>query len=316
MPNDYGAAASTSGLPPHVGRTAVTVGTFDGMHLGHQDVLRRLVSRAHELDAPSLVVTFDPHPLEVVNPAAAPLLLSVGDERLELFAETGVEYVAILPFTRTLATFEASRFVEEILLAKFRMHDLLMGHDHGLGRNRAGDVDTLRALGATRGFHVSVVPPVMTSHGQAISSTAIRRAIAGGDLDRAAAGLGRFYSVGGRVTHGAKRGRLLGFPTINVGLPPPRKLLPPQGVYAVRVQTPLGPYGGMMNLGPRPTFGETIVALEAHLFDADGDLYQARVRIDFVRRLRDTKKFADAAALQAQLARDAGEARHALAATA
>ncbi len=310
------AFGDASGLPPDVRRTALTVGTFDGVHLGHQDVLRRLVERARTLDVRSILVTFEPHPLEVVNPAAAPPLLSVGDERTELFAESGVDYVAIVPFTMALARFEPDRFVDEVLLGRFRMHDLLIGYDHGLGRNRAGDVDTLRALGVSRGFDVSVVPAVASPAGQPVSSTAIRRAIAGGDLERAALGLGRPYSVGGRVTRGESRGRLLGFPTINVPLPSPRKLLPPQGVYVVRVQTPRGPFGGMMNLGPRPTFSDTNVALEAHLFGAHGELYGARVRIDFLRRLRDTVRFHDARALTRQLERDAEMAREVLSATA
>lgn len=307
---------ASSGLPPDVRRTAVTVGSFDGVHLGHQDVLRQLVERARVLAVRSVLVTFDPHPLEVVNPAAAPQLLTLGDERIEVLAESGVDYVAVLPFTPSLAALEAERFVDEVLLERFRMHDLLMGRDHGFGRNRAGGVELLTRLGAQRGFNVSVIPSVTTNGGQPVSSTAIRRAIAGGDLDRAARGLGRPYAVGGRVAAGERRGRLLGFPTINIPLPPPRKLLPPEGVYAVRVQSPLGSFGGMLNLGPRPTFGEGKVGLEAHLFDAAGDFYGCRVRIDFVRKLRDTMRFPGAAALVAQLERDAVAARGVLAATA
>jgi riboflavin kinase/FMN adenylyltransferase len=303
----------TSGLPPDVTRTAVTVGSFDGVHRGHQDVLRQLVTRAQQLGVRSLLVTFDPHPLEVVNPAAAPRLLTVIEEKLEVLAESGLDYVAVLPFTPALAAFAAERFVDEILLARFRMHDLLMGHDHRFGHNRAGDADTMRRLGAERGFDVGVVPAVTVS-GQSISSTAIRRAVAGGDLDGAQRGLGRPYSLGGRVGGGARRGRLLGFPTANVPIPGPRKLLPPEGVYAVRVQTPMGPYDGMLNLGPRPTFGDTEAVVEAHLFDADLDLYGARVRIDFVARLRDTQKFDGVEALVVQLNKDAENAKRLLSA--
>jgi len=191
------------------------------------------------------------------------------------------------------------------------MHDLQMGHDHRFGHNRSGDVETLRRLGAERGFDVTVVPAVTIS-GQSVSSTAIRRAVAGGDLDEASRGLGRHYSMGGRVGEGARRGRLLGFPTANVPIPGPRKLLPPEGVYAVRVQTPMGPYDGMLNLGPRPTFGDTDAIVEAHLFDADLDLYGARVRIDFVTRLRDTQKFSGVDALVAQLHADAAHAKRVL----
>ncbi len=145
--------------------------------------------------------------------------------------------------------------------------------------------------------------------GQSVSSTAIRRAVAGGDLDGAFRGLGRHYSLGGRVVEGARRGRLLGFPTANVALPGPRKLLPPEGVYAIRAQTPLGPHDGMLNLGPRPTFGDVESVVEAHLFDANLDLYGARLRIDFVARLRDTQTFSGIDALKAQLAVDATAAR-------
>jgi riboflavin kinase/FMN adenylyltransferase len=298
-----------SGLPPDVTRTALTVGSFDGVHRGHQDVLRQLVNRGRELGVPSLLVTFDPHPLEVVNPAAAPRLLTVGDEKLEVLAESGIDFVAVLPFTPALAAFSAERFVDEILLGRFRMHDLLMGHDHRFGHNRSGDTTTMRRLGNERGFHVSVVPAVTVNGGQSVSSTAIRRAVAGGDLDGAFRGLGRHYALGGRVVEGARRGRVLGFPTANVSLPGPRKLLPPEGVYAARVQTPMGPHDGMVNLGPRPTFGDVESVVEAHLFDANLQLYGARLRIDFVARLRDTQKFSGLDALRAQLARDEVQAR-------
>ena len=305
----------SSGLPPDVTRTAVTVGSFDGVHRGHQDVLRQLVARARQLNVHSLLVTFDPHPLEVVNPSAAPRLLTVGDEKLEVLAESGIDFVAVVPFTPAFAAFSAERFVDEILLGRFRMHDLLMGHDHRFGHNRSGDVTTLRRLGSARGFDVSVVPAVTVNGGQNVSSTAIRRAVAGGDLDGAFRGLGRHYSLGGRVGEGARRGRLLGFPTANVPVPGPRKLLPPEGVYAVRVQTPAGPHDGMLNLGPRPTFGDAETVVEAHLFDADLDLYGATVRIDFVARLRDTQKFSGVEALVAQLHQDAAHARSVLSAT-
>lgn len=306
---------NASGLPSNVERTAITVGSFDGVHRGHQDVFARLIARARTLGVPSLLVTFDPHPLEVVNPSAAPPLLTVGDEKLEVLAENGVEYVAVLPFTPALARLEASEFVDEVLIRRFRMHDLLMGHDHGFGRNRTGNLEVMRALGQARGFDVDVVPPVTVEDGPPISSTGIRRAIAGGDLARARVALGRPYAIGGRVVHGDRRGRLLGYPTINVPLPSPRKLLPPQGVYAVRAQTPKGAFDGMLNLGPRPTFGDQEVVIEVHLFGTPGDLYGDRVRIDLIGRLRDTMRFEGPEALIAQLGRDAEAARQLLAAT-
>ncbi len=305
--------SETTALPLGDQGAVVTVGTFDGMHRGHQDVLARLVARADEVGMPSVVVTFDPHPLEVVNPAAAPPLLTLHEEKVELFAQSGVSYVVVVPFTQTLASFEADVFVDHVLRARYGMRELLVGHDHGFGRGRMGDIDVLRALGVDRNFAVTVLPPVHAD-GHAISSTAIRRFVAGGDLQKAAAGLGRPYSVSGRVVGGDQRGRLLGYPTINVDPPLGRKLLPPNGVYAVRVQTPQGSFGGMMNLGPRPTFGDSERRIEVHVFDAARDWYGAAVRIDFVNWLRETRAFGGVEALSAQLAVDESAARAALAA--
>ncbi len=305
---------SDSGLPPSVAGTVVTVGTFDGVHLGHQDVLARIAVRAEEMGLASVLVTFEPHPLEVVNPAAAPPLLTVGSERLEVVAESGIGYMAVVPFTKGLQRFAADQFVDEVLRRRFHMRHLVIGYDHGFGRDREGNVDVLRSLGAERGFGVEVVEAVRRVGGEEhpISSTQIRRAVAGGDLRSAAAGLGRLYSVSGRVVPGEGRGRALGYRTINLGAPPRRKLLPPEGVYAVRVQTPHGPVGGMMNLGPRPTFADAAVSLEVHLFDTDADLYGAYVRVEFVSRLRDTRRFESAEALVEQLRNDERSARSAL----
>ncbi|HKY98641.1 MAG TPA: bifunctional riboflavin kinase/FAD synthetase [Gemmatimonadaceae bacterium] len=297
-------ADEISGLPPHVQGTVVTVGTFDGVHRGHLDVIGRLVERAARLDMPSLLVSFDPHPLEVVNPDAAPMLLTTNEEKLEVLAETGLEYFAVLPFTHALASYSAEDFVDRILCERFRMTELMIGYDHGFGHRRAGNVDVLKELGRDRRFNVDVIEPVSLDDGQHISSTSIRRAIAGGDLDLAAQGLGRRYSVAGTVIAGSARGRQLGFATINVSPPPSRKLLPPEGVYAVAVQTPRGRFGAMMNLGPRPTFGDMERSIEAHLFDVDADFYGMRVRIDFVQFLRETRKFSGPGELVAQLGRD------------
>ena len=311
MPKDH-YLTDESGLPPHVNGTVITVGTFDGVHRGHRDVVERLVDRSRVLKIPSVLVTFEPHPLEIVNPAAAPLLLTTHYEKEEVLAETGIDYMAVVPFTSRLASYSAEDFVELILRRCFRMRELLIGYDHGFGRQRAGNVDVLKMLGERDGFRVDVVAPVSTADGHSVSSTSIRRAVAGGDLVRAAQSLGRLYSVSGKVVEGSKRGRTIGFPTLNLGAPPRRKLLPPEGVYAVRVQTPRGPVGGMMNLGPRPTFGDTETSLEAHLFDTAADFYGAQVRIDFVARLRETRKFASAEQLSKQLAHDERDARHAL----
>lgn len=300
------------GLPIGASGAVVTVGTFDGIHRGHRDVLARLHARAEALGCPSVVVTFDPHPLQVVNPQAAPPLLTTFHERLEMFAQSGVSYVAVLPFTPSLAAMEAEQFVDDVLCARYGVKELLVGHDHGFGRGRMGDLGVLRALGESRGFRVTVMDPVLDETTKPISSSMIRRHLQNGEVQAAAMLLGRPYPVTGRVVGGEQRGRLLGYRTINIDPPAAPKLLPPDGVYAVRVQTPGGPLGGMLNLGGRPTFGETARRLETHVFDASGDWYGAMIRLDFVARLRDTRAFPDAAALVEQLARDEEDARAAL----
>jgi riboflavin kinase / FMN adenylyltransferase len=286
-------------LPMFKRGTTVTVGSFDGVHLGHQAVLREIDRRAREVGRASLLVTFDPHPLEVVNPKAAPPLLTTGPERLEILAQSPLDYVMLLRFDHYLAELTPEQFVRQVLLARCEVKELVIGHDHGFGRGRSGDVD--------------VVKPVDFG-GQHVSSSRIRRAVAGGDLATAAAMLGRPYGVVGRVGQGERRGRLLGIPTINLSELPPRKLLPPDGVYAVQVEWRGGRAGGMMNQGPRPTFGDGRRVLEAHIFGFDGDLYGEWVRIEWVERLRDVERFASAEQLQKQLERDRTRAQAALAA--
>jgi riboflavin kinase / FMN adenylyltransferase len=301
-------------LPRLPNGSTVTVGSFDGVHLGHQAVLQEIDRRARAAGRASVLVTFDPHPLEVVNPGAAPPLLTTGPERLEILAQSPLDYVLILRFDRHLAELPPERFVRDVLLERCGVRELVIGHDHGFGRGRSGDVETLRHLGAREGFDVDVVDPVDFG-GQHVSSSRIRRAVAGGDLRTARAMLGRPYGVVGRVGEGERRGRLLGVPTINLTELSPRKLLPPDGVYAVAVEWRGGRVGGMMNQGPRPTFQDGRRILEAHLFDFEGDLYNEWVRIEWVERLRDIERFPSAEQLQRQLERDKTSAVAALGVT-
>jgi riboflavin kinase / FMN adenylyltransferase len=302
-----------SHLPPLPRGSTVTVGSFDGVHLGHQAVLHEIARRAGARGRASVLVTFEPHPLEVVNPQAAPPLLTTDAERREMLAQLPLDYVLFLRFDRQLASFTPEEFVDRVLLDRCQMRELVIGHDHGFGRGRSGDVDTLRRLGAERGFDVDVVE-VVDSGEQHVSSSRIRRAVAGGDLATAARMLGRPYQVSGQVTPGERRGRLLGVPTINLSTLPPQKLLPPDGVYAVRVEWRGGRLDGMMNQGPKPTFADGRRTLEAHLFDFEGDLYGEWVRIEWVERLRDIERFSSVDALKRQLDDDRIRARAVLAA--
>ena len=298
--------------------TVATVGTFDGVHRGHRAVLAEIVRRARTRGLASLIVTFDRHPLEIVNPPAAPRLLTLPDEKRALLAELGLDRIELLPFTGELARLAPEEFVRQVLRARYGMGELVLGYDHGFGRGRTGDVELVRRLAREDGFAVDVVDAVRDD-GQPISSSLIRTAVAHGDLAAAERWLGRRYGATGVVERGAGRGRTIGIPTINLAPLDPRKLLPPDGVYAVWVELPgKGEggrgrrYGGMMNQGPRPTFGIAARALEIHLFDFAGELYGEAVNVEWVRRLRDVQTFPSRDALVDQLGRDAVAARQAL----
>jgi len=291
----------------------VTLGTFDGVHRGHQAVLAEVTRRARAAKLASVLITFDPHPLAVVNPAAAPKLLTLPAEKEALVQAQGLERFVLLPFTPEVAQLDAEAFVRR-LCDEYDMRELVMGYDHGFGRGRAGDVELVERLAREQGFRMAVVDAVR-DNGQPISSTLIRTALAHGDLESATRWLGRRYSIRGTVVRGAGRGRTIGIPTINLAPPDSRKLLPPDGVFAVMVtvgQRATGHverFGGMMNQGPRPTFGEQARALEVHLFDFDGELYGETVDVEWVRRLRVVQAFPSREALVAQLERDRQAAR-------
>ena len=290
--------------------SVVTVGTFDGVHLGHWAVLREIALRAKRDHRRSVLVTFDPHPLEIVNPQAAPRLLTVGDERLEILAQVELDLVVFLPFTKQLSQYSPEAFVR-LLIDRFQMEELVIGHDHGFGRARSGDETILRELGEKLGFVVDLVGAVAVGN-RLVSSTLVRRAVAGGDLKTAEELLGRPYSITAPVIRGTARGRELGYRTINLEITNQRKLLPPDGVYAVWAEWRNGAAGGMMHQGPRPTFGERDRTLEVHLFDVDVELYNVPVKVSWLSRLRDVMSFPDTRALAAQLERDLKAAKSAL----
>lgn len=302
-------------LPQHPEGTVVTVGSFDGVHRGHEAVLREIATRARAAGRHSVLVTFDPHPMAVINPAAAPQLLTTGPERREILAQTGLDYAVLLHFDRSLAAMSPEQFVRDILVHGCGMRELVIGHDHGFGRGRQGDVELLGRLGTELGFAVDVVPALEVD-GHAVSSTWVRRAVAGGDLALAARLLGRRYFATGQVVPGDGRGKTIGVPTANLAGIPDRKLLPPDGVYAVRVEWRGGRADGMMNQGGKPTFQQAERSLEVHLLDFAGSLYGEWLKVEWVARLRDVQRFPSLDALRAQLERDRSSARAALAAAA
>ncbi len=300
----------TVALPLPEAGTVVTVGSFDGVHTGHVAVLREIAARAEAAGRASVLVTFEPHPMEVVNPAAAPLLLTTPVERREILAQSELDYAVILRFDERLRALAPEAFVR-LLRDRLRLRELVIGEDHGFGRGRAGDMAMLKVLGSRFGFAVDVVPPVRDPVAGIVSSSRIRTAIAHGDLGLARRMLGRPFTLSGVVVPGAHRGRSIGVPTVNLPVPL-RKALPPDGVYAVWVEWPRGRSGGMLNQGTRPTVGDLARTIEAHLFDFEGDLYGAWVRIEWVERIRDTRRFDSLDALRAQLAKDAQAARRML----
>ncbi len=294
---------AASALPDNVRGTVVTVGTFDGVHLGHQAILRKIEERARARSLHSMLLTFDRHPLRVVRPDDAPQLLTMANEKKEILAQFGLDYVAFVSFTLGFSRYAPEDFVEEVLVRRLKAKELVIGHDHGFGRGRAGDVEVLERLGRVHGFAVDVVSGIEVGEAL-VSSTRIRRAVSEGDVESARAGLGRPYSLRGSVIHGMGRGRTLGFPTANLTAPPPDKLLPAEGIYAVRASLGTELLQGLLHLGPRPTFAGSPPTIELFLFDFDRDIYGERVVVEFLTRLREVRPFASAAELVAQMRQD------------
>lgn len=283
----------------------VTVGTFDGVHRGHQAILRYLTERARQRDGVSTVVSFDPHPREVVHGESVPLLTTI-DERAMLLEQYGLERFVVIPFTQAFAQLRPEAYVEEILLRRVGLKEIVIGYDHRFGRNREGDRDLLERMGMAHGFTVDVIPPQEVDHGIVSSSTIRELLLEDGDVQRATDMLGHPYALQGIVEEGEGRGRKLGYPTANIAVNDERKLIPDIGVYATRVR--IGDtqptYGGMMNIGRRPTFEDMNVTVEVHLLGFEGSIYGETLHVEFLQRLRDEQKFDSADALVAQLSRD------------
>jgi riboflavin kinase / FMN adenylyltransferase len=312
--------AGSEALPGPLRHAVVTVGNFDGLHVGHREILRIVTERARLRSGESAVYTFEPHPRKVLRPGAAPKLLTTLEQKLELIEEAGVDVAVVERFDLEFARRSAIEFVRDVLYARLRPEEVYVGYDFRFGHDREGSMRTLTELGPHLGFAVTIVPEV-TVGGRDVNSTRIRELLEAGQVEEARVLLGRPYRVRGRVVEGDRRGRTLGFPTVN--LEAENEVLPAEGVYAGRLRVLRGAPAGadaelpaVVNVGRRPTFkGDAAPVLaEAHVIDWSGDLYGERVELGFVHRLREERRFPDVEALRRQIEADRDAARRRLAA--
>jgi len=295
--------------PPDLPPSVVALGAFDGIHLAHQTILDLAVARAHALGASGVACTFDPHPLQVLRPGQAPEPIATLAERLELIAARGIDVTVVIPFTLELSQVEPEAFVEEVLVGTLRAREIVVGFNHTFGRGARGDARLLQSLAPRLGFRAHVIPPLEVG-GTPVSSSAVRDALRAGDVAAARRLLGRPWTLRGVVVRGAGRGRRLGFPTANVA--PDRPVLVAPGVYACTTEVAGQRRRAVVNVGVRPTFGEDTLAVEAYLLDFSGDLYGQTLRLVFVSRVREERRFPSVDALRAQIAADVETARRRL----
>lgn len=286
--------------------SVVTIGNFDGVHLGHREIFRKVVSEARRRAVPSLVFTFVPHPLEVLAPSRVPQMINTYSEKELLIEASHVDILVCAPFTVATARMPADSFLQKILLEKLGMKKLIVGYDYSFGKGKEGDTQFLLEKSAVLGFDLEILKPI--SLGEKIySSTAIRKMIANGEVAQVIPFLGRNFSFKGQVVEGFKRGRKLGFPTAN--LIPDKKILPCPGVYAVKVRLARNIYDGVLTIGYNPTFSQNELSIEVHLFHFNEDIYGRNLRVFFVERLRDEQLFADKEDLVKAISRDVERAK-------
>jgi riboflavin kinase/FMN adenylyltransferase len=286
----------------------LTIGNFDGIHLGHQALFRKVIERAQAIHGTSVAVTFHPHPMTVLRPGR-PFRQIVSDERkVDLIFRHGVDVVLSIPFTQEFARIPAREFVEEILVQKVGMKEIVVGYDYTFGRKREGDIRLLQDMGEKLGFTVHIHPPVTVGN-HLVSSTRVRELVTTGAMEEAKLILGRPFSLTGTIVPGKGIGRsLLGFPTANLN--PNEQLIPQRGVYVVRVESPQGLFYGVTNVGFNPTFADgKVINIETFLFDFNNDLYGKNIKVFFLKRLRGEKTFSGPEALKEQIARDIEQAK-------
>lgn len=290
--------------PFHIKNPVVTTGTFDGVHVGHRKIIQRLNQIAAENQGESTLITFEPHPRLVLFPDDNNLrLLSNLNEKIQLLQESGIQNLVIIPFTRDFSRMTSFEYVQDILLNKLHMRHLVIGYDHHFGRNREGSITELRAYSNQLNFEVEEIP-AQDIDDIKVSSTKIRHALLEGDIPVANQFLTYSYRLQGTVVHGDKRGRLLGFPTANLQVQDTLKLIPMQGVYAVEVKLADGIFGGMLNIGTRPTVNGQDIRLEVHIFNWNSELYGMELEIRFKERIRNERRFESMEALTSQLQTD------------
>jgi len=280
----------------------VTIGNFDGVHLGHQMLFSEVVSLAHRHHGTSVVVTFDPHPLKVLRPGSI-RLISTTEQKLELIERAGIDVLVVIPFDREFAATTAEGFVEEVLIRKIGVKELVVGYDYAFGRGRTGNIDFLKAKGVEKGFPVTVVE-AHYENGMLVSSTKIRELVAEGRMRDVRQLLGRYYQIRGEVQVGKQRGgRVVGFPTANLQISE-EDLCPKRGVYVTQVIYDGRCYGGVSNIGYNPTFGENRLVAETHIFDFEDDIYGKPIKINLLQHLRGEQKFGSPEELADQIRRD------------
>jgi len=283
--------------------TVVTIGTFDGVHLGHKKIIERLVAQANISDFESVVLTFFPHPRMVIQENSDIKLLNTLSERSQVLQETGLDSLIIHPFTKEFSRLTAEEFVEQVLVKSMHTKHIIIGHDHRFGRNRTADITHLRSFGANFGFDVSEITAQEINH-VAISSTKIRNALAEGKIDIANEYLGYDYMLTGTIVRGNGIGKTIGYPTANIHIAEEYKLIPKSGSYIIRSYLNGGKVFGMMNIGKNPTVNGQKQTIEVHFFDIDQDLYGQEVQISLLSYLRDEKKFPTVEILKNQLQQD------------
>ncbi len=289
------------GITETITSSCVTIGNFDGVHKGHQKLIRLACSRAKTKDMTSVVVTFDPHPLRVLRDDEPPFI-TLTEQKLELISQCGPQVCLLLNFTKDMAKLLPEEFIQRYLINGLNMKEMIIGHDYHMGKGRTGNFETLSALGDKHGFAVDRIDPVSMDNA-IVSSTRIRNLVQAGDVWSARPLLGRFYQIQGEVIHGMNRGgRLLGFPTANLKLVD--ELHPLPGVYAIWIEMDHDIFKGVANIGKNPTFGNDALSVEAHLIDFDADIYGKNIRVHFVQRIRDEKKFSGIDELKDQITKD------------